>query len=72
MHAEGRGYSYRTESEEETRCGVKEDREIDMKCLMQGNNPAGILRKQDVTKDIENTEIVTQTNGIATGGTTAK
>jgi hypothetical protein len=37
-----------------------------------GENPAGILRKQDVTKDIENTEILTRTNGIAAGGTAAK
>jgi hypothetical protein len=36
---------------------------------MQGDNPAGILRKEDVTKDIENTEILVQTNEIATGGT---
>jgi len=33
-----------------------------------GGNRLGILRKHDVKKDTENTEILTQTNGIATGG----
>ena len=33
-----------------------------------GGNSVGVLRKQDVMKDTENTEIRTQTNGIAFGG----
>lgn len=59
----------KTENEEEKRCRIGGDREIGMNCLMQGDNPAGILRKEDVRKDIENTEILVQTNEIATGGT---
>jgi hypothetical protein len=46
--------------------------EICMKCLMQEDNPAGILRTENVRKDIENTEILEQTNEIATGGTTQR
>ena len=33
---------------------------------MQGDNRVGILKKQGVKKNIENTEIHTSTNGIAT------
>ena len=33
-----------------------------------GGNRLGILRIHDVKRDIENTEILTQTNGIASSG----
>lgn len=45
------------------------DREIGMNRLMQGDNPAGMLKKEDVTKDTENTKIIVQANEIATRGT---
>jgi hypothetical protein len=48
---------------------VEGDMEIGMNHLMQGDKPVGILRTEDLRKDIEKTEILEQTNEIATGGT---